>query len=102
MVAIKTLAIRLEEDLHSQVVLLANLDDVPLVEFLRQSVEAYVAQKRSEPGFAERAQAVLDEIDQEARARRDAIQALFEEKGTTGGRASGRKSRSETPEGETE
>ena len=99
--AIKTLAIRLEEDLHSQVALLANLDDVPLVEFLRQAVEAYVAQKRSEPGFAERAQAVLTEIDQEAQARRDAIQALFEEKGATGART-GRRSRSETPEGETE
>lgn len=83
MEAIKTLAIRLEEDVHSQLVLLAQLDDVPLVELIRQAVEGHVARKRAEPGFADRAQAVLEEIDQEAKARRSAIQALFEEKGTT-------------------
>lgn len=81
--AIKTLAIRLDEGLHAQLVILAQLDGVPLVEEIRQAIEGHVAAKRSHPEFAAQAKEVLADIDREASARRNAIQALFEEKGTT-------------------
>ncbi|MGH2554567.1 MAG: hypothetical protein ACRDHO_02470 [Actinomycetota bacterium] len=79
----KTMAIRVEEELHAQFVILAQLDGVPLTEELRLALEGHVARRRSEKGFAEKAQSVLEDIDRDARARRDAIQALFAEKGTT-------------------
>ena len=79
----KTMAIRVEEELHAQFVILAQLDGIPLTEELRLALEAHVANRRSAEGFAEKAQAVLEEIDRDAKARRAAIQALFAEKGAT-------------------
>ena len=79
----KTMAIRAEDELHAQFVILAQLDGIPLTEELHQALEAHVVRRRSEPGFAEKAQAVLQEIDQEAAARRGAIQALFADEGAS-------------------
>lgn len=75
----KTMAIRVEDELHAQFVILAQLDGVPLTEELRLALEGHMAARRSEPGFAEKARAVLEEIDREAAARRGAISALFAE-----------------------
>ena len=74
---IKTLGIRLPDDLHAQFVLVAGLDGLSLTDAIRKAVELYVEAKRSEGGFAERAAAVLEEIEREASARRAAIQGLF-------------------------
>lgn len=75
----KTMAIRVEDELHAQFVILAQLDGVPLTEELKLALESHVARRRSEAGFAEKARSVLEEIDREAAARRGAIQALFAE-----------------------
>ena len=77
----KTLAIRLDDGLHAQLVILAQLDGVALVEEIRQAIEGHVAAKRSHPDFAAKAKEVLADIDREAGERRNAIQALFEQKG---------------------
>jgi len=77
------MAIRVEDELHAQFAILAQLDGIPLTEELHQALEAHVARRRSEAGFAEKAQAVLEEIDREAAARRGAIQALFAEEGAS-------------------
>jgi hypothetical protein len=77
------MAIRAEDELHAQFVILAQLDGIPLSEELLQALEAHVVRRRSEAGFADKARAVLEEIDREAAARRDAISSLFAEKGTT-------------------
>jgi hypothetical protein len=77
------MAIRAEDELHAQFVILAQLDGIPLSEELLQALEAHVTRRRSEAGFADKARAVLEEIDREAAARRDAISSLFAEKGTT-------------------
>jgi predicted transcriptional regulator len=73
----KTLAIKLEDDTHSQLVVLAQLDGLTLADVLRQAVEQYVERKRNEGDLANRAAGVLEEIEREATARREAIQALF-------------------------
>jgi hypothetical protein len=98
---VKTMAIRVEDELHAQFVILAQLDGVPLTEELRLALEAHVAGRRSQSGFAEKAQAVLAEIDRDAKARREAIQALFAEKGATGPEPSGEESprRANAPKG---
>jgi hypothetical protein len=67
----KTLAIRLTEAQHAQ------LADRTLTEEIRLAVEHWIDQSRQSPEFTAKAQELLDEIDREARARRDAITALL-------------------------
>jgi len=74
---VKTLGIRLPDELHAQFVLVANLDGLNLTDAVKKAVELYVDSKRSESDFVERAAAVLEEIEREAAARRAAIQGLF-------------------------
>lgn len=74
---VKTLGIRLPDELHAQFVLVAGLDGLNLTDAIRRAVELYVETKRSEGDFAERAAMVLEEIEREATARRAAIQGLF-------------------------
>lgn len=74
---IKTLAIQLTDEQHAQLALIAQVEGVPLKDILRQAVDALIAAKRAEDDFAARAAAVLEDIDREAAARRQAIQALF-------------------------
>ncbi|MDQ3154017.1 MAG: hypothetical protein M3R63_20640 [Actinomycetota bacterium] len=78
---VKTLGIRLPDELHTQFVLVAQLDGLSLTDAIRRAVELYVQTKRSETDFAERATAALEEIEREAATRRTAIEGLF---GTTG------------------
>lgn len=81
----KTLAIRLDEELHAQLAVLAQLGGVTITDAIRQAIETYVQTQRSQGDLAQRASGVLDEIEREATARKSAIQALFgdEERPTT-------------------
>lgn len=74
---VKTLGIRLPDELHTQFALVAQLDGLSLTDAIRKAVELYVQTKRSEADFAERAAAALEEIEREAASRRSVIQALF-------------------------
>jgi predicted DNA-binding protein len=74
---VKTLGIRLPDELHTQFVLVASLDGLSLTDAIRKAVELYVETKRSEGDFAERATAALEEIEREAATRRSAIEGLF-------------------------
>jgi len=74
---VKTLGIRLPDELHTQFVLVASLDGLSLTDAIRRAVELYVETKRSEGDFAERATAALEEIEREAATRRSAIEGLF-------------------------
>jgi hypothetical protein len=74
---VKTLAIRLEGDLHAQLSLVAQLDNLSLTDAIRKAIEEYIERKKAEPDFAARAAAMLDEIDREAQARRIQVEALF-------------------------
>ncbi|MGH8542072.1 MAG: hypothetical protein ACREX3_00145 [Gammaproteobacteria bacterium] len=74
---VKTLGIRLPDELHTQFVLVAQLDGLSLTDAIRKAVELYVETKRSEADFAERAAAALEEIEREAASRRAVIQGLF-------------------------
>lgn len=74
---VKTLGIRLPDELHTQFALVAQLDGLNLTDAIRRAVELYVETKRSESDFAERAAAALEEIEREAATRRAVIQGLF-------------------------
>lgn len=73
----KTLAIRLEDDLHARLTMLAKLSGVSVTDAIRTAIEAHVARLASDGDLSARAEAVLAEIDREAAERRDAIAALF-------------------------
>jgi uncharacterized membrane-anchored protein YjiN (DUF445 family) len=97
---VRTIAIRVEDEEHALLTLVARVQDVTLVEVLRQAIQGHVEKVRSDPEFTEKARAILAEIDQETEARRKAISGLFETKGPedaeppTGGRRGGGKTSS--------
>ena len=73
----KTLAIRLDDELHAQLSVLAQLSGTSLTDEIRQALEAHLKAKRDNPELTERAKAVSDEIEHEAQARQAAIKTLF-------------------------
>ncbi len=75
----KTLAIRLEDDTHAQLTVLAQLQDIPVSDALKQAVDGYIKSKRSQSDLTERAGSVLADIERDAETRREAIASLFSE-----------------------
>jgi predicted transcriptional regulator len=73
----KTMAIRLDEELHAQLSVLAQLEEVSVTEFIRTAIEAQIELKRSNPDLAAKAESALADIDAEAQNRRSAIATMF-------------------------
>ena len=73
----KTLAIRLDDELHAQLSVLAQLSGTSLTDEIRQALEAHLKAMRSSPELSQRAKAVSEEIEHEAQARQAAIATLF-------------------------
>lgn len=73
----KTLAIRLDDEVANQLAVVAQLEGTSLVELIRQAVGQFLAAKRDNGELSQRATAILAEIDQDAEARKAAITALF-------------------------
>jgi hypothetical protein len=74
---VKTLGVKLPDDLHARFVLIATLEKLSLAEAVVQAVEDYIERKRGEGDLAARAAQALGEIEREATLRRGALQALF-------------------------
>ena len=75
----KTLAIRLEDDLHAQLTVLAQLEELTVTDAIRQAIEEFIESKRHNPELTSRAEAVLADIERDATTRREAIAALFKQ-----------------------
>lgn len=73
----KTLAIRLDDELHAQLSVLAQLSGTSLTDEIRQAIEAHLEASRANPDLSKRAKQVAEEIEQEAQARQAAITTLF-------------------------
>ena len=73
----KTLAIRLDDELHAQLSVLAQLSGTSLTDEIRQALEAHLKAMRDNPELTKRAEAVSEEIEHEAQARQAAIATLF-------------------------
>lgn len=74
---VKTLAIRLEPELHAQLSLIAQLTGSTITDEIRAALEAHIETVKANPDLSGRADSVLADIEREAAARRDAIAALF-------------------------
>ncbi|MGI8664853.1 MAG: hypothetical protein ACR2N4_02295 [Jatrophihabitans sp.] len=96
---VKTLAIRLEPDLHAQLSLLAQLRAATITDEIKAALEAHITAAKSLPELAGRADAVLDDIERDATARRNAIATLF---GTTEPELAGTAADPAAPDGQTE
>ena len=79
----KTLAIRLEEDQHAQLGMIAQLEELTVTDAIRQAIEQWIEARRSNPQLQARAEAVLADIDRDAATRRDAIATLLGSKAPT-------------------
>jgi hypothetical protein len=73
----KTLAIRLDDDLHAQLSVLAQLSESTITEEIRKAIETHLDTQAKNPELTNRAQAVLDTIEREADARKAAIATMF-------------------------
>jgi hypothetical protein len=73
----KTIAVRLPDDEHAQLVLIAALEEQSLNDTLRQAVLALIEVKRAGGDLAAQAAKALAEMEQEAASKRAALQALL-------------------------
>src|SRR5690242_13193720 len=73
----KTLAIRLEDDVHARLTLVAQVEGLSITDAIRTAIESYIGSKHAESDFASRAAVLLDEIDRQAALRRLQIEELL-------------------------
>ncbi len=90
----KTMAIRLDDELHAQLAVVAQLESTTITDVIRVAIETHLEAKRNDPALAAQADELRAEIDAEALKRRDALSTLFEPAPKTTGRRT-RKSNSD-------
>lgn len=73
----KTLAIRLDDDLHARLTIVAKLAEISITDAIRQAVETQVQTMSSDPTLQAKADALRQEIDREAEEQRTALAGLF-------------------------
>jgi predicted transcriptional regulator len=91
----KTLAIRLDDELHAQLSVLAQLRNSTITNEIRLALETHLEASKNDTELTNRAQAVLDDIEREAEGRRAAIATLFgptAEPAATGGKPGNKRS----------
>ncbi len=74
---VKTLAIRLEADLHARLSFVAQVEGDSITDAIRKAIESYIETKHGESDFAARAAAMLDALDREAAVRRLQIEEFL-------------------------
>ena len=73
----KTLAIRLDDDVHAQLQVIARLQESSIAAEIAQAIAAHLEAKRSDQELSAKASEVLDDIEREAAVRQQAIADLF-------------------------
>jgi len=81
---LRTLAVRITEDLRAQLDIIAQLTGRSATEEIRLALEHWIQRTKSDPEVLKKAEAVRAEIEREAQTRRNAIAAIFNESGVSG------------------
>lgn len=90
----KTLAIRMDDELHAQLSVLAQLSGNSITDEIRQAIETHLEAMRTNPELSARAGGVLDDIERQAQERAAAITTLFSDTAEQpGGKQAKRRSR---------
>jgi hypothetical protein len=76
----KTLAIRMEEEQHAELSTIAQLAELNVTDAIRQAIDSWIDQRRSDPELQARAEALLADIDRKAASRREAVAAMLNSK----------------------
>ena len=66
-----------DDELHAQLSVLAQLRQSTITDEIRISIESHLEASTSDPELKNRAKAVLDDIERDAKAREAAIATLF-------------------------
>jgi predicted DNA-binding protein len=74
---LRTLAVRITEDLRAQLDIVAQLTGRSATEEIRLALEHWIEKTKSDPVILEKAAAVRAEIERDAQTRRNAIAAIF-------------------------
>ena len=73
----KTLAVRLDDELHARVGLLSKLSGSTVTDTIRTAIEKHLEVLASDPAITAKAEELTAEIDKEAELQRQALSALF-------------------------
>ena len=73
----KTLAIRLEDEQHARLTILAKLSEISITDAIRTAIEQHLEKLAADPALSAKAEALTAAIDREAAEQRDAIATLF-------------------------
>jgi len=84
---LRTLAVRITEDLRAQLDIIAQLTGRSTTEEIRLALEYWIEKTRSDPATLQKAEAIRAEIEREAQTRRNAIASIFGGGDTTMGEA---------------
>jgi len=74
---LRTLAVRITEDLRAQLDIVAQLTGRSTTEEIRLALEHWIEKTKSDPAIQKKAEAIRTEIEREAQTRRNAIAAIF-------------------------
>ena len=74
----RTLAVRISDDLRAQLDVIAQLNDRSVTEEIRIALEQWIQTSKSDPKVLQRAETVRAEIERKAETKRNAIAAIFE------------------------
>jgi len=72
----KTIAIRLEDEISELLTLVAQLEGTSQIEQIREAISSHLERKVAGGDLTARAQEALDEVEREASAKRKAIEQL--------------------------
>ena len=75
--SVKTLAIRLDSELHARISILARLAELSVTDAIRVAIENHVEVMAADPAVAAKAVSLREQIAREAADQQSALQALF-------------------------
>lgn len=79
----KTLAIRLEDDQHARMSLLAKVSGTTVTDFVREAIDQRLVTLGADAELAAKAEQLLNEHDRQAQAEREALATLLGNASTT-------------------
>ncbi|MBJ6647143.1 MULTISPECIES: hypothetical protein [unclassified Streptomyces] len=86
---LRTLAVRITEDLRAQLDVVAQITGRTTTEEIRLALEHWIERTKSDPSVLQKAEAIRAEIEREAQTRRNAIAAIFGNEGEPAGEEKG-------------
>jgi hypothetical protein len=75
-VAMKTMAIRLDEPVSATLTMIAQLEETSVAELIREAITTLIGGRKAGGALSAKADEVMAQIEREAAERRQAIQAL--------------------------